>query len=150
MKKLRVLVLFCFLSIICIGGLSAAEWGGFTEALENARESGKPIIVKFESDNCSACDKLTLHTLEDPDILPLLESFETAKVDVYDDKTPAQYQGREYTYRELSKHFKIKARPTSLFLRPDGTIIDAVRGYIPKQVYAEILNKILTDQARSE
>jgi len=144
-KRIFILAAIVFFGAVLPGW--TADWGGVSEALESARQSNKPIIIKFESDNCCACDKLDEKTLKDPEICKVLESFETAVVDVYDTTTVAVYQGKEYTYRDLTNYFKIKARPTSLFLRPDGTVIDTVRGFIPKQTYVEILNTILSDFA---
>lgn len=150
MRQVKRFILFflgCFL-LVSSFDTSFAEWGGVTEAIEEGRRDNKPIILKFESDNCSACDKLNTFTLEDPEVKKILECFATAKVDVYDAKTIAYYNEKKYTYRELTKLFKIKARPTSLFLSPDGTVIDEVRGYIPRQTYIQILETILRDRAR--
>jgi thioredoxin-related protein len=144
-KHIRIVltVVFAF-SFFAFSSAGAAQWGSVTEALEHARLSGKPILIKFESDNCSACDKLDSRTLADPLVTSLLEDFETAHVDVYDTTTTAIYNNTEYTYRELTKLFKIKARPTSLFLHCDGAVIESVGGFIPKQTYAEILRNVLT------
>lgn len=152
-KQIRILSVIIAFSFSAFSTAGAAQWGGVTEALTRARASGKPVLIKFESDNCSACDKLDSRTLADPGITTLLEGFETAAVDVYDTTTTAMYNNTEYTYRELTQLFKIKARPTSLFLRSDGEVIDAVGGFIPKKTYAEILQNVLAasgDHPRQE
>jgi thioredoxin-related protein len=140
---------YAFITILLLipSVTSAAEWGGVTEALRSAAEKNKPVIIKFQSDNCKACDRLNDETLCDPAVRALLGSFETAVVDVYDDQTVVLYQNNEYTSRELTKYFKIKARPTSLFLRSDGSVIDVVRGFIPKQTYIKILQNIIDQNA---
>jgi len=143
--KLLFRFILCCLFLISLPSAHAAEWGGVTDALKEGKAQAKPIILKFESDNCGACDKLNEFTLSDPGVKALLVHFATAKIDVYDTDSIATYQGSAYTYRELTQHFNIKARPTSLFLTPDGVVIDAVKGYIPKQTYIQILNTILND-----
>lgn len=152
-KQIRILILILAFSFFAFSSAGAAQWGSVTEALARASASGKPVLIKFESDNCSACDKLDSRTLADPQITSLLEGFETATVDVYDTTTTAIYKNTEYTYRELTKLFKIKARPTCLFLRPDGEVIDSVGGFIPKKTYAAILQNVLAgseDHVRQE
>ena len=112
MKSLLVVAAVALL----VGGAPSAHAGeagwvtSETEALELAKQQGKPVMLDFWAKWCVACIQLGKETFPDPAVKPLLDGFILAKLDM--DAPENQGLWEKYAMSEL---------PQVWFVRPDGT-----------------------------
>lgn len=102
----------------------------FREAVERAREAGKPLLVDFWAPWCAPCLKLKRETLDSPALAALLGKFEVIAVDL--DETPA-----------LGKFYRISSIPCVLFVDSNGNVVDRLLGFEPPTLFETRLKKAL-------
>lgn len=94
-------------------------WGGkFEDAMKQAKQEGKPMMMDMMASWCSACKRLDAEVWTRSDVAELSKSFVTVKVD-----------GDERG--DLKTKYTVSGYPTTLFLTPDGEEISRVRGAVP-------------------
>ena len=87
----------------------------FGQALEEARRSGKPLLVFFETDECLYCHQMLEETFHDEQVIRLAENFVCLRIEAGD--AP-----------EICKDFHIEAFPTVQFITPEGAHLHRVLG----------------------
>ncbi len=111
---------------------SKITWQGFEDGMANARTLGKPVFLYFHAEWCSYCIKLKKTTFKDKKVLSyLFENFVSISVD--SDKYP-----------KLTKQWKVIGLPTLWFLKPDGTKIANIPGYVTHDQLENILKYVHT------
>ncbi len=110
---------------------SLAEKSPSQLALENALEDGKPVFLNFHSNQCIPC-------IEMEKVIGQVEPeyagrVEFVVVDVYD-----------RAELPLCDYFQVRVIPTSFFIRPDGTVIDAYEGLIQTDQMRALLDKLIS------
>ncbi|MGA0595904.1 protein-disulfide reductase DsbD [Enterovirga sp. CN4-39] len=106
----------------------------FERALGESRGAGKPILVEFSADWCTACKDIEREVLGAPAVQARLADVTVIKADVT--RTNADTQ-------QLMERFGVVGPPTLLFLRPqDGTEIPAARttGAVPAEDFLRKLS----------
>lgn len=85
-------------------------------ALTAANDSGKPILVDFQADWCTACHELEAEVFHDATVAPRLrEEVVLLRVD-YDRDTPEN--------RMLAQKFRVNGLPTVGFASPTGDLLE--------------------------
>lgn len=69
----------------------------------------------------------------------LVQYFHPVRIDIESDKE-VQFNGDEYTQKQLAKKLRVTATPTMIFVDPEGEILGTQPGYLPPRV----LDKLLT------
>jgi len=101
----------------------------FEKALEEARESRRPVLIDFEAEWCGWCKKLDRETYGDERVIRLLhDGFVAVKVDV--DKR-----------RDVAKKHKVDGLPTILVLSPSGTEVQRIAGFRPPERFLAEITK---------
>lgn len=114
------------------------QWSGYEEALKEARETGKPILLYFFVKNCQYCQQMESSTLVAARVVEYLrEEFVSARVDA--DKSP-----------QLARRFMVRGFPTIWFLGPDGKPISSLPGYVGPEELAKVLRYIRGGHYRSK
>lgn len=157
MESWRKITLGIFLGNALMIGLVLIPWGHFSDSalqIESEKErtimaneakyitlteenfqsevleSTKPVLVDFWAEWCGPCQALA------PVIEEVAVDFEgrakVGKVDVDDNSS-------------IAMKFDIRSIPTLLFFK-DGQIVDQVIGITPKEVIAEKLDSLFTEQ----
>lgn len=85
-------------------------------AKQEAKQSGKPILVDFFATWCGPCKKMDSQTWSDAEVSKQLDAWIPVKVDV------DQHQ-------ELAASYKVKGVPTLVFLGPDGRLVSTFVGF---------------------
>jgi thioredoxin-like negative regulator of GroEL len=101
------------------GGAGDLEgWGSdLTDAVQQSRSSGKPILVYFTADWCPPCRTMKSTTWSDPQVRDALGSFVAVKVDV--DQHP-----------EIAQRYSVQSIPRVLILDGQQRAIGSQAGLI--------------------
>ena len=86
------------------------------QAQQEAKRTGKPILVKFHATWCGVCKQLASQTLTKPAVVREAQKWVAVQVDV--DKTP-----------KLAEKYGVESLPTVAFLRPDGRLSTSFVGF---------------------
>jgi len=98
--------------------------GSFDEALNDAKEQNKIVIVDVYTDWCGWCKKMDKDTYSNSDIKDLIED-NCIYVKLNAESSEKQvYNGKTYTSSDLSNLFQVEAYPTHVFLDSDGKVIE--------------------------
>lgn len=100
-------------------------------ALDQARSRGKPVMIDFRADWCSACRRMEAETFPDPLVAALAEDFVSLKIDSTDATDPA--------VRALHEKYGVVGLPTLVFLDSRGRMLPdmTVTEFVPPSKLAE-------------
>ena len=100
------------------------------DALAEAREQGKPVIIDFTAEWCIACKELEKHTFPSDPVMQRSENFVLLRADMTKFASPP--------VEEIKKQFDIKGLPTVVFLDGDGVENKTLRviGFIEGDEFA--------------
>ena len=120
----------------------AVQWRGWDRGLEEARASGRPVIVDVYTDWCGWCRRMEANVYSQPEVRDYLSrKFVAIKLDA-EASDAARYQGRAFTSRSLAAQFGVSGYPTTLFLRPAGEHLVSVPGYVDADRFLQVLRYI--------
>lgn len=109
------------LALLLLAGSARAEtnWRvDYGKALEEAKQSGKPILVVVGTDNCHWCKQLDSRTLAVPEVEKLVNGrFVPFKLDA--DSQP-----------ELARALKVQMYPSLFIASPTGSIVAYQEGFL--------------------
>ena len=107
------------------------SWSGvYSEALEEAKKTKKPLLVFVYASWCGWCKKMERETCSDKDVVKLTDSFVCLKVNSEEDE-------------EFSSKFKVKEFPCVVFLKSDGSEIERHLGFKTSGEFETILKGVL-------
>ena len=116
-------------------GQVAAEGGiaftsaTFDELLAKAKAENKLVFIDGYTSWCGPCKMLAKQTFPQKEVGAYMNPrFVSAQIDMERGEGP-----------ELAKHFNVSAYPTMLILRPDGTLVDKIVGFLAPLPF---LNKV--------
>jgi thioredoxin-related protein len=139
MKRRMILVFslfFIFLYACFSDSVSSTErikWISYNEGMTAGGKEGKKIFLSFYADWCTFCAKMDKETFKDPAIVKYLnEHFINIKIDTEKENEIAR------------KHF-VRGLPMTWFLESNGDKISSLPGYIPPDMFLQILKYIETD-----
>ncbi len=84
-------------------------------ALDQARTRGKPVMIDFRADWCSACRRMEAETFPDPVVVRLAENFVSLKIDSTDPSDPR--------VKALHEKYGVVGLPTLVFLDSRGRML---------------------------
>jgi thioredoxin-related protein len=140
---LAVLLLLPGLAGPAAGGPApGVSWRSWDRGLEEARGSGRPVLVDVYTDWCGWCRRMEADVYSRPEVRDYLSrKFVTVKLDA-EAPDPARYEGRAFTSRSLAARFGVSGYPTTIFLRPAGDQPVAVPGYVDAERFLLLLRYI--------
>jgi len=100
------------------------------EAFAQAQATGKVVFVDVYTDWCSWCKKLDAETFSHADFQAISTEFVLLKVD--GDKEVA-----------FCTKYTVRAYPTMLFLKPDGTEVRRIKGFVTAATLVPIMKEVL-------
>ena len=135
MKKYLLLVLAVFV-FGCTQGQSAGggqiDWyADFEQAKIDAQEQDKLMLVDFYTDWCGWCKRLDKDTYANMEVAELAKEFICVKINA--DQQP-----------QLTKEYKVQGFPSTVYLRPDGTLIEVIPGYMPPGKFMKVMDSMLS------
>lgn len=109
---------------------------GFKTQLSKAKQSGRPVMVEFRADWCTACLEMEHTTLRKPEVHQALSKMRLVQVDV---------TGNTRSERKLLKHFGLYGPPAYLFFDRCGRSLHAqdVVGYLAANEFLPHVHAVL-------
>lgn len=113
-------------------GISFHE-GSWNEALQRAKNQGKPIFLDISASWCGPCKMLKAKTFPNQEVGEFYNAnFINVAVD-----------GEKGEGVELARKYKIRGYPSLLFINPDGEIVAQTAGYRNPQQFIEMGKQIV-------
>jgi thioredoxin-related protein len=144
--KFKYLLAFAFFLCFTVNTFSQLS---FNDALTKAKQENKKVIVDIYTDWCGWCKKMDAEAYSNEEVKKIIEdNFVFVKLDA-EGKNKVTYKGKQYTEEELSLFFDVFSFPTTLFLEPDGKLIEYtydkmkmknLPGYFKTEDFKKILN----------
>lgn len=107
----------------------------FDAALKEAAAEKKIVMVDFYTGACVPCKRMDLTTWLDPGVASFLaERAISLRLDAF--KEPG-----------LSARYRLREYPTTLLVRPDGTVIDRLLGFLPPDKFLAELKDTLAGRS---
>ncbi len=108
-----ILIAGLWLAMPLVSARSGPEWGPFSaEALETAREEGRPVIIDFFAEWCLPCKELDRHTFSDPRVIEATSRFALLKADL------TSFSSEPIA--DLRDRFEVVGVPTIVFIDGSG------------------------------
>ena len=128
------------------GDKSKLQWYSFEQGVAEAKKANKKMLVDVYTDWCGWCKKMDSDTYTNAGVASYLrDKYILVKLNA-ESSTKQNYNGKEYTERELAGEFGVSGYPTTLFFKSDGTGITAVPGYADAASFKTILSFIAEDR----
>ncbi len=110
---------------------STIAWGDdLKEALQQASQTGQPVLVHFYSDNCVPCKMLDAKAFKSPVLGDAMARTVIAVKIKFDD------------HRDIAQHYQITRFPTDLFLHPNGEELYRTVSPQDPNDYSKLLDRV--------
>lgn len=121
MKKIIIPIL---LLISGLFGFVRTQDLTFEEALKQAKDENKRVIVDVYTAWCGWCKKMDKDTYAKEKIQKIInKSFVLVKLDA-EGNSEIRYNNKTYMASDLALYFGVTGYPTTVFLEPDGRVIE--------------------------
>ena len=126
--------------------------GDLGDDLSEARQAGKKgIITYFGQKRCAYCEQFFKTSLADIDIKNYLQKhYDLIAFDIWGIDDITDTDGKQYTERELSIHYKANFTPSLVFYDTDGTPVFRLRGFYPPYKFRAALQYVAEEFYKKE
>jgi thioredoxin-related protein len=136
MRGIAIILVLSGLLLIYLGAQNPEDkvnWLSYSEALELAKNEGKPVLVYLHSETCAYCRAMERNVFSDENVADALEkNFIPAKVDVLKDRVLT---------KKLLSELEIKdfVTPSFVIIDPKGRVVDFKSGYMGKTEFLKFV-----------
>lgn len=126
--------------------------GDLGDELNDAIKAGKKgIITYFGQKRCAYCEQFFKTSLADTDIKNYLQKhYDIIAFDIWGIDDIVDTDGKEYTERDLSIHYKANFTPSLIFYDADGTPVFRLRGFYPPYKFRAALQYVVEEFYKEE
>ncbi len=126
--------------------------GDLSDDLSEAKKAGKKgIITYFGQKRCAYCEQFFKTSLADTDIKNYLQKhYDLIAFDIWGIDDVVDTDGKEYTERDLSVHYKANFTPSLVFYDSEGTPVFRLRGYYPPYKFRAALQYVAEEFYKTE
>lgn len=119
-----------FFIILTIATVNAetTKWYKYEAGMEEARSTGKPVLLEFYADWCSPCIAMEEGTFPDPRVVSEMKDFVAIKVDTQ-------------VRIDIESKYHIAYYPTIVFLNSKGVEISRHVGYLDPEGMVRTINE---------
>jgi thioredoxin-like negative regulator of GroEL len=117
----------------CAAGQGIHWQRDFESALEQAKRTGKPILIDFWAEWCGWCHRLDKTTYGDPEVVRLSGDFISVKIDTEGNAADVA----------VAVRYNVSSLPTIAFLSPTGVQLKRVTGYQGPSQFPKTMHKAL-------
>ena len=124
------------------------NWTSFEEAVELAKEQGKPILVDVWAPWCGWCKKMQKDVY--PELAATLnEDFILTRLNRDDNESRKQYRQFSLTPLRLAQKFKVQDVPAVVLLSPEGEYLFHISGFMEADKLEEVLGYVILEQVET-
>ena len=118
--------------------------GDLSDELNEANKEGKiGIIVYFGQKRCAYCEQFINTNLAAPDVSHYIQQhYKMIPIDIWGIEDVIDTDGKKYTERELSIHYKTNFTPSLIFYDKQGKPVFRLRGYYPPYKFRAALKYV--------
>ncbi len=151
---MRRLLTTTFLVMLSVGvtttaGAQELDWQPFEEALAEAEQQQKPVLVDVWAPWCGWCHKMKREVY--PALAPQLTGrFVLTRLNRDDGETTHRYQGHVLTSTRLAQELKARGVPTVVLLAPGGDYLLHVSGFVEADQLRPVLDYVGTGVYRTQ
>ena len=109
---------------------SGISWQGYEDGLAKAKVEDKNVFLYFHAQWCTYCTKLKKYTFTDKKVQAIMDQY-FVSISVDTDQNQA-----------LATEWEVRGLPTMWFLKPDGSRISSLPGYVDADQMVRILDYI--------
>jgi thioredoxin-related protein len=115
------------------------NWLSYDKGLEEAKKSGKHIVIDFTAKWCGYCKKMEKETFSNPEVIKFMNAnYVNIRVDG-DSQTELNVNGYKITESNLARaEYQVTGYPTFWFLKPNADRIAPIPGYVPTDRFLDI------------
>ncbi len=119
--------------------------GNLNDDLKESVANGKKgLIVYFGQQNCAYCEQFLNVNLGIEEIQNYLRgNFDIVPIDIWGINDVIDTDGKEYSEREFSLHYKTNFTPSLVFYDRDGKPVFRLRGYYPPYKFRAALQYVV-------
>lgn len=148
----RHLLLPVFLAFISTAVLAQSqsipavfEWHEMGKAQELAAENDKKVLVYANARWCTYCKKMEKEVFTKEQVQQKTnDHFYTVWIDI-ESQDSLSFRGQRLTQRQFAQVMRISGTPTFIFFDEEGEIIAGQPGFIPEDLYVQILDFVGSD-----
>jgi len=123
----------------------AFEWREMGEAMELAAENDKKVLVYANAVWCTYCKKMEKEIFSQEIVQNATnEDFYSVWIDIESEKE-LNFRGEKMSQIQFARIMRVTGTPTFIFFDSDGEIIAGQPGFIPKDLYLQILEFVGSD-----
>lgn len=120
------------------------------QALEEASENGKKILIDVYAEWCPYCQRMHSEVYKDESVLGAIsDHYIWVKINIESDDL-VNYFGTEMTEAEFAGALESRSVPTTVFMNDAGQIIGMQPGFIEIEMFADLLNFVGSDAFLSQ
>jgi len=121
------------------------EWKELGEAIKLAGENDKKVLVYGNASWCTYCKKMEKEVFTQESVKELTnEHFYSVWMDI-ESQDSLTFRGQEMTQMQFGRAMRITGTPTFIFFDSEGEIIAGQPGFIPEDLYVQILEYVGSD-----
>ncbi|MBA3029510.1 MAG: DUF255 domain-containing protein [Desulfobacteraceae bacterium] len=135
-----MMVLLLFVSACGSETVSSTEkikWLSYDEGIKQGKQGGKKVFISFYADWCTFCEKMEKETFRKNEVVGFVnENFVAIRVN--SDKEA-----------EIARKYFVRGLPMTWFMDANGEKISSIPGYIPPDMFMQVLNFVHSDSYKS-
>lgn len=121
------------------------NWKPLEEAMELAEQNDKKVLVYANAVWCTYCKKMEKEVFTQESVQEITnEHFYSVWMDIESDEK-LTFRDQEMTQIQFSRAMRITGTPTFIFFDSEGEIIAGQPGFIPEDLYLQILEFVGSD-----
>lgn len=109
--------------------------GSYSDVLSAAKAEGKPVMLDFWTRWCGWCKRLDRDVFSNDAVVESMEGFLVWNADAESTRGG-----------KVARRFKVASFPTLIFLDPDGSPRDMIRGYLPPDEFEAEVRRLLRNE----